>query len=59
MFKHLVYIPGSPGGYPVCQKECVRIFFRIRFVKIDGQWKIKRRELGTYAYVSREELVEE
>ena len=28
----------------------------VEFVKIDGQWKIKRRELGTYAYVSRQAL---
>jgi len=30
----------------------------VEFVKIDGQWKIKRRELGTYAYVPRHELTE-
>jgi hypothetical protein len=31
---------------------------QVEFVKIDGQWKIKRRELGTYAYVPRETLMD-
>ena len=31
----------------------------VEFVKLDGQWKIKRRELGTYAYVPRGALVQE
>lgn len=30
----------------------------VEFVKIDGQWKISKRVLATYAYVSRESLVE-
>jgi hypothetical protein len=29
----------------------------VEFVKIAGQWKIKKRELGTYGYVPRESLM--
>lgn len=29
----------------------------VEFVKIDGQWKIKNRVLGTYGYVTRESLM--
>lgn len=30
----------------------------VEFVKIDGQWKIKKRELATYGYVSRDTLMD-
>ena len=30
----------------------------VEFVKIDGQWKIKKRVLATYGYVPRESLLE-
>jgi hypothetical protein len=31
----------------------------VEFVKIAGQWKIKKRELGTYGYVPRQSLMKQ
>jgi hypothetical protein len=31
----------------------------VEFVKIDGQWKIKKRVLETYGYVPREAIAED
>jgi len=45
----------DPGKLPVPTEQGTD---HVEFVKIDGQWKIKRRELGTYAYVPRGTLME-
>jgi hypothetical protein len=44
----------DPGKLPVPTEQGTD---HVEFVKIHGQWKIKRRELGTYAYVPRGTLM--
>lgn len=46
----------DPGKLPVPTEQGTD---HVEFVKIDGQWKIKRRELGTFAYVPRGNLMED
>jgi hypothetical protein len=48
-------IRAAPNKAPIPSEQGTD---HVEFVKIDGQWKIKKRVLVTYAYVPRESLME-